>query len=210
MTTYADEIKEERKERQEAQAALCALAIDGWQIVDQTDKEGYTNWVTLKKGDEQLFITANAYGNRGKFRVSGHYPNDANGQESVGYTNKRAEPINIGMTKTPKRVWQDIERRFMPEYRQVLAKANKLVAASLDCKKVRDASADKVMRAMDEDRRHNSDPLQPKFWSYDYDIDAGVNYTGERVELKMGSLSPDEAVKVINMVKGFGSKRERA
>ena len=84
--------------------------------------------------DPELHASLYFNHHEGKIHVSTDLPRDAKGEipyvEGYGQLGKRMPSINISFSKTPQQIADDIERRLMPEYMDILMKALARIASS--------------------------------------------------------------------------------
>ena len=84
--------------------------------------------------DLELHASLYLHHHEGKIRVGTDLPKDTKGEipyvEGYGQFGKRMPSINISFNKTPQQIAGEIERRLMPEYMDILAKATARIASS--------------------------------------------------------------------------------
>lgn len=96
--------------------------ILGYQMT--VPEESFYNQAELLKDNIKIYVRNGGYGNEGKITISGSYPHDCHGQLST-YGLKKPS-ISCSDSKTPEQIARDIQKRFLPDYMEDLAKVIKM------------------------------------------------------------------------------------
>ena len=111
-----------------AEVGECLSGI--WEIIP--NPEGWPMGARL--ADPDLHASLYLSSREGKIHVSTDLPKDAKGEipyvPGYGQIGKRMPSINVSFDKTTEQIAKDIERRLMPEYMGILAKALTIIDSS--------------------------------------------------------------------------------
>lgn len=125
--------------------ALSAASGAAWTRVGKNDDNGYL-WTSLCNGAEQIHLGLDEYKNR--VSVSANWPKLPDGSSWLPRQRHGEAPsITVDATKPVEQIARDIVRRFLPEYRRLLALALEDVASSTKYRDDTKAAFDEVVAA---------------------------------------------------------------
>ena len=104
----------ENKRRVREKAMEVCECMKGWQLDDREDLYG----AVLSDGVRSLMF-APIWGNTERMEIRGYYGDLG---QFLPYDKEKTE-ITVSMAKTPERIARDVEKRLLPAYERVLAKA---------------------------------------------------------------------------------------
>jgi hypothetical protein len=177
---------------------------------------------------EEIYLYTIAY-DKWRVKVSGNYPRNADGSwpGAVYATNEErgthdvpgtgipgldiaqygeisSPSITISPDKTPEVIARDIERRFLPAYREYLRRLMVVINAHNDYEMITAASLETLKGAAlteyeIKDRKFNMDGRKVK--GQDYTPCANVRASREDITLEIRSLTIDQARRILAVIK---------
>lgn len=162
---------------------------------------------------EAIYLSANAYG-KWRINVSGVYPRGregeyltvykqvhkirSDGSEYSGWDEVKSESITVSSDKTPAQIARDIERRFMPAYRERLRLCIAKLNEQIDYQSESETTLEKALG-----RRLT--PEEAKRREYSFYHESGhlghVKASGKRIDLEISEINADQARKIIQIIK---------
>lgn len=119
---WAREKAEERKRKELARALVSKVCqVLGFTLEgERADDWNYLS-VNARLGDESLHFASGSYYLRDRIKVSGNFPKTEKGESLDPYRyGEKEHEITVSVSKSPERIAKEIERRFLPRYREVL------------------------------------------------------------------------------------------
>lgn len=213
----------QKKEHENAVAVetkvLKAIGILGLKKESQ-DTERLAHYWDFRIWTDKIWISFSAsYGDK-RIHVSGIYPRDCNNSyidvyiydkearanekflKFYDYGKVQSPSITISKDKTPEQIANDITKRFMPAYNRYLELVNKKININNDyeskTRKTLELLAGRPLTEY-EKKEHKLSIDGKKF--QEYEARADVNASREDVTLEIHNLTPEIALKIINIIK---------
>jgi len=189
-----------------------ALCLDGWEY-DSTSTHCWEDRSNLiGAGGRGIHISADAYGHRGRWCISGNYPQAQDGylfnpNGRYGWT---VPGITCTRSKTAQQVARDIQRRLLPEYLPMWDK----LAADRDQHDQVNQDAQDTMSALAEAGHGNIVPQHgqgcyPKVYNRTGKPRWDAEYMGYRGEIKItiDELTPAQAEQLVSLMLEWRTKK---
>ena len=134
--TFEDRREREKREDQARKGKTEALIrevckVSGFTPEMKNDDSWNYACVNAHKGDESLYFTSCGYPLKDRIAISGNFPRTDKGERIDPYEyNEERHEISVSIAKTPEQIARDIERRFLPRYRELLRRVKEKVAQS--------------------------------------------------------------------------------
>ncbi len=133
--TYEERIRRERRDEEARNEKTRALILEVLKILkftpaERKDESCHYVYVDAKKGEQSIHFSSGGYQMKERIKISGTFPRTEKGEsiDPYRYGEKRHE-ITVSISKPSKQIARDIERRFLPRYRElfssVIEKVNK-------------------------------------------------------------------------------------
>ena len=127
--------KEEERARNEKTKSLIGRISEILGFTLEKEKNDDWSYVSINatKGEESIHFASGSYHMKDRIRVSGDFPKTEKGErvDPYRYGEKRHE-ITVSALKSAEQIAKDIERRFLPRYRELLKRAIEIVNQSND------------------------------------------------------------------------------
>lgn len=144
-----------------------------------------------------------------KFSVSGVYPDEQANVERVYLPRDMERPsINVSPARSANTVARDINRRFLPKYRELLAYVTGEVEKSKNAERERRALADRLADALGVSRpKHDDANGRPRRSTVNIPTDYPgwggfeTSYGGKTCELSLRTVDADTAVAIAKLLR---------
>lgn len=200
METYEESKARERTESLAVQKKLRQVAKTmGFESVTPKNGEEWGTDVRAKNKDgEEFWVRRGTYGsNKGKAHVFGIYPSGPSGSVSI-YGIERPS-INVSLERTVEAIAKDIERRFLPDYREYLGKVRERVKSDTDYRSLTESNFEKVMGRKRNDNEKNGSGAG--WLGSEFDCSGEVQVNGDSVTMTLRSVTPDQAAAILAILK---------
>ena len=190
--------KEEERKRNENTKALIeqVLKILGFSLKKETNDDW--SYVSLKavKGDESLHFASGSYYLKDRISISGDFPRTEKRErvDPYRYGEKRHE-ITVSSLKSAEQIAKDIERRFLPRYRELLKRAADIVKQSNDYARqcARNLEAIKGGKLTDEELEHSTLRIEGLVYGE-------IRVRGEDAAVELRSVPIEMAEKILRLI----------
>lgn len=147
MATYQEEREQEKKYLSGMARKVISLLGGEW-AVDRKWLKDTNNGLMLNGPDGRALHFCVGWAAKGRLGISGSFRNGLN--QHLPYDREKTE-ITVSKDKTPAQIAKDIERRLMPVYERVLARAGEMKARCDEYEKEKSRALERVREAMGGD-----------------------------------------------------------
>ena len=195
---YAREKKEEKEFYDQTRALISHVCkILKFVPIKREDDSSHHVYMDAVHESESLHFVSGSYETKGRIRISGNFPRTEKGEyiDPYDYREKRHE-ITVSIDKSPEQIAGDIERRFLPRYRDLLArviervnKTNELMRACAN-----NIELLKGTPATDEEKKNHAFSISGDIWGQ-----VSVSENDARIELH--SIPIEKAKRILEILK---------
>jgi hypothetical protein len=203
VETYEERRDRERREEIERKEKTTTLILGVLKILKFTPVEkekddlSYHVYLDGENGQESIHLYSGGYQMKERIRISGNFPRTERGEsvELYRYGEKRHE-ITVSITKTPEQIARDIQRRFLPRYRELLGgvveRVNKTNQYARTC-------AQNLLAIKGEPLTETE--ARERAWRFSGSVFGEVWVGNESARIEIHSLPIEVARKIMTMVK---------
>jgi len=200
--TYEERVARERREEEERNEKTRTLILAVCKIlkftpVEKKDDSWHYVYMDAKKGEESIHFSSGGYQMKDRIRISGSFPRTEKGEsvDPYRYGEKRHE-ITVSLAKTPQQIARDIERRFLPRYRElfggVVERVNKSNQYARTCAKNLEAIKGKPLTEYE---------MKERTWRFSGSVLGEVWVDNESARVELHSVPIETAKKIMAIVK---------
>jgi hypothetical protein len=190
--------REEEKERNEKIRNLikCVSKILGFTLEKEKDDDWRYVSVNAGKGDESIHFSSNDYSLKERIRVLGNFPKTGKNDyiDPYRWGEKRHE-ITVSIGRRADQIAKDIERRFLPRYRELLKRAQEQVSKA----NVYQGACERNLEAI-KGAPLSEEEKKRREYHLTGDIFGSVKVTDTDANLELHSVPIEAAKKIVRLI----------
>ncbi len=199
--TFEARIAREKQEEKTYKARVESLISEVSKILGftpQKNRDDSWRYVSLdiKKGEECLHFTSGNYELKDRLKISGNFPRTEKGEyiDPYDYRDKRHE-ITVSITKTTEQIARDIERRFLPLYRELLNRVIQRVNQSNEYDRTCTENLEEIKgkKLTEEEKKQHRFELHGEIYGE-------FSVHGDSVKIELNSVPVEMAKKVMQLI----------
>lgn len=163
MNPYQEEEAQKKATLKRIAEAVAPLLENGWHI--DTDHPDERRGISLISEGERRLLFDIGWSTNDRLEIYGSFDNGL--AQYLPYQSQRPKTeISVAVTKTPEKIAQDIKRRLLPNYEQVLAAAKEYKKRDDDYKATRKQAMEQIKTAIGGDVDFLSHTQRDELYGY--------------------------------------------
>lgn len=194
--SYDEQQKIEIEKATEIRAKVVAVfKLLGLKVNKQNEVCSWRVNEKAEKDDVQLYVSSSKF-EKWRVTISGGFPRTAKGEYIRPYKyDERPHEITVSGEKTPEQIAKDIENRFMPRYRELLANVKKQIESADNYMYTTKKTLRALGRSVDEAEEDSKEFHVSFKGGYGH-----VKASGENVSINLTSLDVQTAKKILALL----------
>lgn len=199
--TYKENVTKEESEKMDKEKVIALIfevtQLLGFTLKTKADDTWHFINMNAQKGTESIHLISGSYHLKDRIKILGNFPKTERGEyvDPYEYGEKR-HSITVSVEKNADQIAKDIERRFLPRYRELLKRSAERVNRANEYAHTSTRNLERVKGT----KLTNEEIKDHRFWLSGSPISVEVKVTNEDADLEIRSIPIEIASRIMRLI----------